>query len=195
MSAYIRPPLRIPWYLRLAIWFSERKTGKEMLVARILAWYPKAALGSGLLESFVAHKDGAVSQRLLKLVRMQVSFKASCPFCIDMNAEEYAKLKITKQEIKVLQGLEDMDDVDSLSDKEKWALKYALALTKTPVEIPEALLNGVLEAFAERELVILVSTVAQVNFWARLIQGVGVPPAGFSSACTELHVEEYTTRR
>jgi hypothetical protein len=68
MSAYIPPPPRIPWYLRLAIWISERQTGKEMLVARILAWYPKAAIGSGLLESFVAHKDKTVSERLLKLV-------------------------------------------------------------------------------------------------------------------------------
>jgi alkylhydroperoxidase family enzyme len=195
MSAYIPPPLRIPWYLRLAIWISERQTGKEMLVARILAWYPKAAIGSGLLESFVAHKDKTVSERLLKLVRMQVSFKASCPFCIDMNAQEYAKLKITKQEIEAMQGLTNMDLVDSLSDQEKWALKYALALTKTPVEIPQALLNGVLEAFTERELVILVTTVAQVNFWARLIQGVGVPPAGFSSVCTELRLDEYSKRK
>jgi alkylhydroperoxidase family enzyme len=194
MIAYIRPPRRIPWFLRLAIWISERKTGKEMLVARILAWVPKAAIGSGLLESFVAHNDETVSERLLKLVRMQVSFKASCPFCIDMNGEEYAALQITKQETRVLQGLEDIDDVESLSDKEKWALKYALALTKTPVEIPATLLDGVLGAFTERELVLLVSTIAQVNFWARLIQGVGVPPAGFSSACTELRLDEYTTR-
>jgi len=27
--------------------------------------------------------------------------------------------------------------------------------------------------------VILVSTAAQVNYWARLIQGLGIPPAGF----------------
>jgi alkylhydroperoxidase family enzyme len=126
---------------------------------------------------------------------MQVSVKASCPFCIDMNAQEYAKLKITKQEIEAMQGLANMDDVDSLSDQEKWALKYAIALTKTPVEIPQVLLNGVLEAFTERELVILVTTVAQVNFWARLIQGVGVPPAGFSSTCTELRLDDYSKRR
>lgn len=195
MNAYIRPPPRIPWLLRLAIWYSEKKTGKEMLVARILAWVPKAAIGSGLLESLVVHKDKSVSERLLKLVRLQVSFKASCPFCIDMNAEQYAKLNITRQEIEVLQGLADMDSVKSLSDREKWALQYALALTRTPVEIPEALQKGVLEAFDERELVVLVTTIAQVNFWARLIQGVGVPPAGFSSACTELRLAEYTTRK
>jgi alkylhydroperoxidase family enzyme len=34
--------------------------------------------------------------------------------------------------------------------------------------------------FNEREIVILASTAAQVNYWARLIQALGIPPAGFS---------------
>jgi len=33
--------------------------------------------------------------------------------------------------------------------------------------------------FTEREMVILASTAAQVNYWARLIQTLGIPPAGF----------------
>ena len=37
--------------------------------------------------------------------------------------------------------------------------------------------------FTEREIVIIASTAAQVNYWARLIQALGVPPAGFSDKC------------
>ena len=47
----------------------------------------------------------AADERLLKLVRMQVSFMASCPFCIDMNSFEYGKLGIDDREIEALQGL------------------------------------------------------------------------------------------
>jgi hypothetical protein len=32
-------------------------------------------------------------------------------------------------------------------------------------------------------MVILASTTAQVNYWARLIQALGIPPAGFNEAC------------
>jgi hypothetical protein len=74
MKAYINPPKRIPLFLRLGIWIAERKTGKSMLAARILAWYPKAAVGAGVMESLVAHGEGAATARLLKLLRMQVSF-------------------------------------------------------------------------------------------------------------------------
>jgi alkylhydroperoxidase family enzyme len=37
--------------------------------------------------------------------------------------------------------------------------------------------------FTERELVVLASTAAQVNYWGRLIQALGIPPAGFSGQC------------
>ncbi len=193
MNAFIDPPSRIPFFLRLGIWLAERKTGKEMLVARILSWYPKAAVGAGVLEGLVAHKDVMVSERMLKLIRMQVSFKASCPFCIDMNSAEYKKLNITKQELEALQGTRVLEETESLTREEKIALRYSLALTRTPISISAELLDSMLNAFTEREMVIIVSTVAQVNFWTRLIQGLGVPPAGFSLACTELNFENYKT--
>ena len=56
-----------------------------------------------------------------------------------------------------------------------------------------ALLRDLLKTFSERELVVLASTIAQVNFWARLVQGLGVPPAGFSDSCSTLHLDDYAT--
>jgi len=193
MEAYIKPPQRIPLFLRFGIRLAERKTGKEMLVARILSWYPKAALGAGILEGLVAHKDKKITARILKLIRMQVSFKASCPFCIDMNSSEYSKLNITKEEIEVLQGILDIDQVKSISLEEKITIKYAIALTETPIKISKSLLDDLMKYFTEREIVIIVTTVAQVNYWTRLVQGVGVPPAGFSSSCANLDIEKYST--
>lgn len=193
MKAYINPPERMPLLLRLGTWVAERRTGKPMLAARILAWYPKAAVGAGVMESLVAHEDGAATARLLKLLRMQVSFMASCPFCIDMNSAEYTSQRITHSEIEALQGLRDIDKLDSLSREEKLALRYARALTETPITVDSRLLQDVLTTFSERELVVIVSTIAQVNFWTRLIQGIGVPPAGFSEACSILRLEDYAT--
>jgi hypothetical protein len=57
MNAFIDPPRRISFLLRLGIKVSEKITGRVMFPARILAWYPKAAIGSGVLESLVAHHD------------------------------------------------------------------------------------------------------------------------------------------
>jgi alkylhydroperoxidase family enzyme len=193
VNAYIDPPSRTPLALRFGTWIAERKTGKPMLVARILGWYPKAALGAGAMESLVAHNEGRATVRLLTLLRIQVSFMASCPFCIDMNSAEYAVSGISEAEIEVLQQRRDLDGAESLSREEKLALRYARALTATPVRIESGLVRDLSTTFSERELVVLASTIAQVNFWTRLVQGLGIPPAGFSESCAVLRLEEYST--
>ena len=193
VNAYFNPPKRKPLFLRFGIWIAERRTGRPMLAARLLAWYPKAAMGAGVMESLVAHKSGKATARLLKLVRMQVSFMASCAFCIDMNSSGYADSGISDSEIEVLQGRRGPNEVDSLSRDEQLALRYARALTATPVAMDSGLLGDLLVTFSEREMVVIASTIAQVNFWTRMIQGLGVPPAGFSETCSILRLEDYAT--
>lgn len=177
MQAFIEPPKRIPFFLKLGILFSEKVTGKMMLPARILAWYPKAALGSGMLEALVAHADGRLGRRFLKLVRMTASVAAACPFCIDMNSHAYRAEGITDEEAASLRG--DFEQVSTFSEREKLAIAYVRAISSTPLKFHPDLVERVKAEFTEREFVILASTAAQVNYWARLIQALGIPPAGF----------------
>ena len=164
-----------------------------MLPARLLSWVPKSALGSGILEALVVHKDKTISQRLLKLVRIQTSFVVSCPFCIDMNGSEYAAHGISEEEILALRGIKPMTDVHSLNEKEKTALEYVHLISQTPILFSETFIKKLKRTFDEREIVILATTVAQVNYWARLIQALGIPPAGFSENCAILEIESYRT--
>jgi alkylhydroperoxidase family enzyme len=183
MMAFIAPPKRIPFYLRIGIWISKRVTGKDLLPARLLSWYPKAAIGSGVLESLVAHHDGNLDERMLKLVRMQASFAAACPFCIDMNSYQFEDYQISPAELRVLQGREAIEQVGTFTEREKLAMQYAKLVSQTPLQFPRAFIEELKQHFTEREMVILASTAAQVNYWARLIQALGIPPAGFSDHC------------
>jgi alkylhydroperoxidase family enzyme len=180
MNAFIEPPKKTNILLRLGIWFSEKVTGRVMLPARLLAWYPKAALGSGLLEALVAHQDGKLDARMLKLVRMAASFAAACPFCIDMNSYEHEDLNINAQEVAALRGQSELASVNSLTARERLAIEYARLVSQTPLKFHPDFIAQLKDQFSEREIVILASTAAQVNYWARLIQALGIPPAGFS---------------
>lgn len=180
MDTFIDPPKNIPLILRLGIWFAEKTTGRRMLPARIMAWYPKAAIGSGIMEALVAHEDGEINQRMLKLVRMAASFATACPFCVDMNSHEHAALGIGTREVSALRGQIDLDDVSSFSVRERLAIQYSRLVSQTPLKFHPDFLKQLRQNFKEREIVILASTAAQVNYWARLIQSLGIPPAGFS---------------
>ncbi len=178
-TAFVSPPKVMPVWLRFGLWFTRRITGKDLLPPRLLAWYPKAAFSSGVMEALVAHQDGDLSARLLKLVRMQASFSAACPFCIDMNSSRFEQYNITQAELAAIQGLQDSADVSSFSERELLAMEYARHISATPLSFPADLMGKIKSKFNEREIIILATTAAQVNYWARLIQALGAPPAGF----------------
>ncbi len=144
--------------------------------ARLLAWYPRAALGSGVLESLVAHREP--SRRLLKLVRVTASLTASCPFCVDMNSFGSDAAGVSDAELRALQrGAEQ--GLATLTPRELTAIAYARAISTTPLAFDEDLRSELNRLFSEREIVILATTAAQVNYWARTIQALGIQPAGF----------------
>ncbi len=153
------------------------------MAPKLLAWYPKAAFSSGILEAMVAHGRKDLNKRILKLVRVQASISVACPFCIDMNSFEYEKEEISDEEMSSLVKRLNPDLVKTFSLKERLALEFTSMISQTPVDVPKAFVEKLKEEFTEREIVILASTAAQVNYWARLLKSLGVPPAGFSDQC------------
>ncbi|MHC1720370.1 MAG: carboxymuconolactone decarboxylase family protein [Clostridiaceae bacterium] len=183
-KAFIEPPERIPFYIKIGLLISKKVTKKDLLAPKLLAWYPKVAVSSGVLESLVAHGKRDLNERILKLVRIQSSMIVACSFCIDMNSFEYENFGITDEEMQALGGKTELDNISSFSEKERLAIEYSRLISQTPVVIPEEFINRIKSEFNEREIVILSSTAAQVNYWARMLKALGVPPAGFSDRCS-----------
>jgi len=187
--AFINPPAKIPFFLRLGIWIARKISGAELLPARLLAWYPKAAVSSAVLEGLIAHHEANLDARLLKLVRLTVSYVAVCPFCINMNSAGWEQI-ITLDEMAALQGRRLVDEIDTFTPKEKLAIQYARLITSTPLGFPPAFVAKLKDTFTERDIVILATTAAQVNYWTRLIQALGCPPEGTSSTGLYLDIPE-----
>jgi alkylhydroperoxidase family enzyme len=154
-----------------------------MLPARLLSWFPKAAIGSACLESLTAHGRTTEERRLLRLVRLQTAFIVSCPFCVDMNAFEYEKHGISESEFEALQNGFPHGYPLTLSSRERVALEYSRLTSATPLAFPSDFIDDLRSEFSEREIVMIAATASQVNYWARLIQSLGIPPAGFTEEC------------
>ncbi len=63
---------------------------------------------------------------------------------------------------------------------EKLVLDYAVAMTNTPVEVPDALFARLREHFADAELVELTAAIAWENYRARFDHAFGIGAQGFS---------------
>lgn len=193
MPSLVAPPEHIALPHRLLLAYADHRAGKEMLPGRVLAWDPDISLGSGLLEQYI--EDGAahnMSDRLRTLVRMRVSYQVPSPFALDINSWFYKDFNITADEIEALRGLRKIEDVASFSPKEQLALRYAAAITATPVHLEQSLLDALRATFSAREIVAIAALSAKVNYWTRLLEALRVKPAGFTDD-PALHLQAYDT--
>lgn len=79
-----------------------------------------------------------------------------------------------------LRALTHFETEPVYSDLEKLCLRYAVAMTETPVEVPDDLFNQLRTHFNEQQLVELTSAIAWENYRARFDHAFGIGAAGFS---------------
>ncbi len=159
------------------LWVTRLITGKDPLPARLLTHFPKGAVGAGVFELTAAGPE-SLDARCLAVARVVASAVAGCPFCVDMNAATWRRSGLNAGDLAVLFA-DDERAYDTLGPKEAAAARYAKALSLTPVVLSPELKEALHARFSPRETVVLAATIAQVNFWSRFNQGLGVPAAGF----------------
>jgi len=81
-----------------------------------------------------------------------------------------------------LKALNDIEASSALSDLEKLGLRYAIAMTETPVAVADELFDELLNNFSNPQLVELTSCIAWENYRARFDHALGIEAEGFSGA-------------
>ena len=79
-----------------------------------------------------------------------------------------------------LQALDDFEASPLFTDIELLVLRYTVAITSTPVEVPEELFVRLGNKFDHRQLVELTSSIAWENYRARFDHAFGIEAEGFS---------------
>jgi len=76
-------------------------------------------------------------------------------------------------------ALPNFEDSSEFSAVEKLVLRYAVAMSVTPVEVSDDLFAALQKHFDERQLVELTSAIAWENYRARFNHAFGIEPEGF----------------
>jgi alkylhydroperoxidase family enzyme len=195
MKSIVNPPENIPLFSRFLLRRAEKEFGKELLPGRILTWSTDMGVGSAFLETFIERGAAKIlPARLIYLLRMQVSHDVGCAFAMDVNSYKYKDYNITEDEIRALQGKIKLAETQTFSERERVALRYAIALTRTPVRFDGRLIDDIRRLFSEQEIVAISTLAAKVNYWARLIEAWRVKPAGYTSDPL-LEIDTFNTRK
>ena len=163
-------------FTRITFFFSKRKVGKIPTPVRIKALHSQILKGYGIMEIF-QEKATKVSGAIKILSQVRVATLIGCPFWIDIGSAVSRKLGITEEK---LQDINNYVSSSVFSAEEKAVLRYADAMTNTPVEIPDKIFQKLFEYYNDSQIIELTSAIAWENYRARFDHALKVESDGFS---------------
>jgi AhpD family alkylhydroperoxidase len=143
----------------------------------MFAHVPRLLNAYGRLEQANAKLD-RLDQRISDLAELKAATMTSCEYCIDLGSQ-VARQRSGLSDEELL-ALPRYRDSDLFSEVEKLALDYAVGMSRTPVEVSDALFARLQEHFDEAQLVELTFVIALENLRGRFNLAFGIGAAGFS---------------
>jgi 4-carboxymuconolactone decarboxylase len=98
---------------------------------------------------------------------------------MDIGSAVGRKQGVTEEQLRDLAAFESSL---AFSDLDKLVLRFAVAMTRTPVNVPDALFTDLQRRFNPRQMVELISAIAWENYRARFDHAFGIESEGFSEA-------------
>lgn len=169
---------------RIAFFVTKRKLAKlaglqtaAMLEPlRIYAHIPTLLSAYGGLERAESKLD-MLSPRVRVLAELTAATTVGCAYCIDLGSQIARRLGLGDQE---LLALADFERAACFSDVDKLVLRYATAISRTPVEVSDELFEALRAQFDTAQLVALTHVVTLGNLRARFNIALGIEASGFS---------------
>ncbi len=162
---------------RLAFFLSRRSYGRVIAPARVYALDSGPLLAVGFMEE-VQEWAKQTSAPVKHLARMLVAWRIGCPWCLDFGTRTSEKLGITEEQLR---ALPDYEHSPLFSEEERVVLRYADAMTRTPVHVPDALFDALKAHYTDRQILEVTAAIAWENFHARVNHALDLEAEGVAS--------------
>lgn len=170
---------------KIAFFFTKRKlahmTGLEtagmLEPLRMYAHIPRLLNAYGKLEQAESKLD-VLSPRQRALAELKAATTVRCEYCIDLGSQIARRWGMTDEE---LLGLSDYQNAQCFSDVDKLILRYATAISRTPVEVSDELFDALRAHFDAAQLVGLTHVITLSNLRARFNIALDIGSSGFSA--------------
>jgi len=170
------PPQLAPPDVRAAYETAMKKFGRLPLPIAVTAHHPEVfAAYMGFERAF--GRASKVDARLTTLAAVKVASLVGCPFSMDIGSAGGIAAGVTEAQLR---ALADYRTSSRFSELERLVLDYAVAMTTTPVDVPEAMFTALRQHFNDEQMVELTATIAWENYRGRFDHALGIEAQGFS---------------
>jgi 4-carboxymuconolactone decarboxylase len=155
----------------------ERVYGKMLEPVSVTAHSPEVLTAYLAFEREIRKAD-TLDPKLKQLANLKTATLIGCAFCIDIGSKEAVDAGVTAEQVR---SLHEHGTSAAFSDEERLVLDYAVAMSRTPLDVSDALFEERLkERFSAPELVELTATIAWENYRSRFNHALGIKAHGFA---------------
>ena len=153
---------------------TEHEPERAIEPLELYAHAPGLLLGYAMFEWANARLDG-VDKRLSYLAELKAATLVQCEYCIDLGSQIARLSGLSDEQLLALPRYRESELFTPL---EKLVLDYAVGMSRTPVDVSDALFAELREHLDEAQLVELTSVIALENMRGRFNLALGVGAAG-----------------
>jgi AhpD family alkylhydroperoxidase len=154
----------------------RRRYGRELEPVRLWARMPAAFLAMTAMYRALDRKSSRIEPGLRSLVQVRVSQINGCDFCVDLNSFLGLGRGVAEDRLRALPQFEDSP---LFSQRDKAALAYAEAATRSDRRVGEELILRLRKHFDDQAIVELAALIAYQNMSSKFNAALGVPAHGF----------------
>lgn len=171
-----RPDKEYPFLVRLIMWAQKKKYGEPLLPAKLWGRSPNLLYGLQAFYRSIDRKSSPLEPSLRALINVKVSQINHCSFCVDIGQALLQKRGVSMEKIM---ALPDYEKSAIFSEKEKVALAYAEAMTRSERGVDDALFQRLSKEFNEDEIVELTALIGYQNLSSKFNAALNIPSQGF----------------
>ncbi len=171
---------------RLTYASARRMYGRALQPTEIVAHHRPLLLGYGALSLAAQRYSHAVDVRLKELAMLRTAQLIGCEWCLDFGSKLARESGVPEAQLRELSRWRESERFD---EQERLVLEYAEAMTRTPVDVPEALFDRLRGRFDERQIVELTIVVGLENLYSRSNWALGIESEGFSEGSYSVRPE------
>jgi 4-carboxymuconolactone decarboxylase len=142
----------------------------------LYAYLPELLKAYAMLEQATAELSG-IDKRIRALAELKAATVTNCEYCIDLGSQISRRWGLSDAELLALPSYKSSP---LFTDVEKLVLDYAVGMSRTPVDVSDALVAELREHFDDAQIVEITHVIALENLRGRFNLALGIGAAGLS---------------
>jgi len=166
-------------FVRFIEWYSKRKWG-DMLDPSSVALHNRRVFTTMMLTESTVPRWKSLDPTLAAMATMAPSALIGCTWCLDFGYWEHTHRGVPAAKLR---DVPIWRESDVYTDLERRVLEYAEAMTVTPPEVTDEMVEALRTDLSDEQLVELTALVALENQRSRVNAALGLTSQGFKEHC------------